>query len=238
MTTPFAIRMPPDIQALTIGEHQALIIDDFLEQPEMLKAIAVDSQFHEYPNYRNHKGYPGIRAEAPADYSSTITALLEPVIKANFNVPEELPVRKSMCAFSLTTMPASELSALQRTPHFDASTPHHFAVLLYLCDGQHGGTGFYRHRASGWQQITADNREAYLDKYYEEVNRESPAQRYFDASSTAFEFLGMIPAKFNRLVVYRGSLLHTACIHPQRSINPDPRTGRLTVNTFYEFGEE
>ena len=236
MNASFAIRMPPDIQALTIGEHQALIIDDFLEDPEALKSIAIASQFSEYPNFHNKKGYPGIRADAPADYSSTITALLEPVIKANFEVPEELPLRKSVCAFSLTTMPASELSELQRTPHFDASTPQHFAVLLYLCDERHGGTGFYRHRASGLQQITADNRERYLDMYYEEVNRERPAQRYFDASNAQFEFLGMIPAKFNRLVIYRGSLLHTACIHPQRSISADPSLGRLTVNTFYEFG--
>lgn len=237
MSTPVAIRMPPDIQSITIGEHQALIIDDFLSDPQALKAIAVDSQFGEYPNYRNHKGYPGIRADAPFDYSSTITALLEPVIKANFDVPEELALRKSVCAFSLTTMPATELSALQRTPHFDSSTPHHFAVLLYLCDERHGGTGFYRHRASGLQQITASNRERYLDMYYEEVNKESPAQRYFDAPNKQFEFLGMIPAKFNRLVAYRGSLLHTACIHPQLSIQSDPRLGRLTVNTFYEFGE-
>lgn len=238
MSNEFAIRMPPDIQALTIGEHQALIIDDFLEDPEALKAIAIDSQFSEYPNFHNKKGYPGIRAEAPTNYSSAITALLEPVIRANFDVPEELPLRKSICAFSLTTMPAQELSALQRTPHFDASIPQHFAVLLYLCDERHGGTGFYSHRASGWQQITAHNRERYLDMYYEEVNRESPAQRYFDGANAHFDFLGMIPAKFNRLVIYRGSLLHTACIHPQLSINSDPRTGRLTVNTFYEFGEE
>lgn len=237
MSQPFAIRMPPDIAALTIGEHQVLIIDDFLLHPQQLRAIAIESHYNEYPNYHNHKGYPGIRSQAPADYSSTITALLEPVIRANFDVANELALRKSICAFSLTTMPASELSAIQRTPHFDASTSNHFAVLLYLCDDNHGGTGFYRHRASGLQQITTNDRERYLDLYYEEVNRKQPAQRYFDDSNEYFEFLGMIPAKFNRLVIYRGSLLHTACIHPQKSITTDPRSGRLTVNTFYEFGE-
>jgi hypothetical protein len=236
METEFLIRMPPDIQSVTIGEHQALIIDNFLQKPDALLQIAAASQFHPYPGVENKKGYPGIQAQAPGDYSLNITALLEPLIKLNFDVPEQLAIRKSICTFSLTTMPPETLGPLQRTPHFDASTPHHMAVLLYLCDARHGGTGFYRHNATGLQQITAETREHYLDVYYEEINARKPAQRYFDNSDEQFTFLGMIPAKFNRLVIYRGSLLHTACINPSISINPNPGSGRLTVNTFYDFG--
>ena len=235
MNTEFAIRMPPDIRSITIGDHQALIIDNFLVNPQAMLDIAAQSEFIPYPNFDGKKGYPGLRAQVPAAYSSTITALLEKVIKVNFGVPAQLELRKSPCAFSLTTMPAEDLGPLQRTPHFDASTPHHIAVLLYLCDERHGGTGFYRHNATGLQQITAEKREQYLDVYYQEINAIHPAERYFDKSSEHFSFLGMIPAKFNRLVVYRGSLLHTACINPSISIDSNPRTGRLTVNTFYDF---
>ena len=235
MDTRFAIRMPPVIESVKIGEHHALVIDDFLQDPQELKDVAVQSQFEPYPGVLDRKGYPGMRAKAPEQYSFNLTELLEPVIKANFDVPEELSLRKSICMFSLTTMSPNELGPLQCTPHFDASTPHHMAVLLYLCDQQHGGTGFYRHNATGFQQITAENREHYLDTYYEEMNAKRPLQRYFDDSNDQFTFLGMIPAKFNRLVVYRGSLLHSACINPAISINPDPLSGRLTVNTFYDF---
>jgi len=235
MDNDFSIRMPPDIRSVMIGAHQALIIDDFLVDPEALVEIAAHSQFEPYPNFEARKGYPGIRAPAPAAYSGTITALLEPVIKANFGVPEQLALRKSLCAFSLTTLAPDQLGPLQRTPHFDASTPHHIAVLLYLCDERHGGTGFYRHNATGLQQITADTREHYLDVYYEEINAAHPPRRYFDHSTDQFTFLGMIPARFNRLVIYRGSLLHSACVNPSISLNADPRSGRLTVNTFYDF---
>jgi hypothetical protein len=238
MVNPFSIRMPPDLRSVTIGDHQALIIDDFLADPEALLDIAVQRQFEPYPNFDSKKGYPGFRAKAPVDYSATITALLEPVIKANFGVPEQLALRKSLCAFSLTTMAADDLGPLQCTPHFDASTPNHIAELLYLCDSRHDGTGFYQHNATGLQQFTADNREHYLDVYYEEINAVKPAQRYFDKSSETFTFLGMIPAKFNRMVIYRGSLLHSACINPAISLDPNPRTGRLTVNTFYDFQED
>ena len=235
MDSNFSIRMPPDIRSITIGDHQAVVIDNFLDDPLALVDIAARSPFEPYPGRETHKGYPGIRAQAPLDYSHTITALMEPLIKLNFDVPESLELRKSPCAFSLTTVPADQLGPLQCTPHFDASTPHHMAVLLYLCDDHHGGTGFYRHKATGLQQITDTTREHYLDVYYQEINARRPAQRYFDDSDGQFEFLGMIPAKFNRLVAYRGSLLHSACVNPNLSIDANPRTGRLTVNTFYDF---
>jgi hypothetical protein len=235
MTIPFTINTKPDLQVIDIGEHQALIIDNFLQDPDAMLTIASQSKFEAYPGYADHKGYPGIRAQAPSDYSLSITNFLEPLIKAHFRIPEQLALRKSICAFSLTTMPAQELGPLQRTPHFDSSTPHHMAALLYLCNEKHGGTGFYRHKATGLQQITDTTREQYLDVYYEEINAIRPAQRYFDDSNEHFSFLGMIPAQYNRLVVYRGSLLHTACINPSISIDPHPKTGRLTVNTFYDF---
>ena len=227
--------MPPDIQSVTIGEHQAIIMDDFLLDPHHMLEVAARGVFTPYPNRESRKGYPGIRAQAPSEYSCNIAELLVPLIQVNFGVPEELPMRKSICAFSLTTTLPSELGPLQRTPHFDASTPNHMAILLYLCDGRHGGTGFYRHNATGLQQITEETREAYLDTYYAEINARRPAQRYYDNSDAQFTLLGMIPAKFNRMVVYRGSLLHSACVNPALSLNSNPRQGRLTVNSFYDF---
>jgi hypothetical protein len=235
MNEDFSIRMPPDLCSVAIGDHQALIIDDFLLNPQAMVDVAAQCEFNPYATMASRKGYPGIRAQAPADYSNNITELLELIIKANFDVPEQSELRKSVCAFSLTTTPAVQLGPLQCTPHFDASTPHHIAALLYLCDGRHGGTGFYRHNATGLQQITEDTREHYLDVYYEQINAVRPAQRYFDKSSEQFTLLGMIPAKFNRMVIYRGSLLHSACINPSISLDADPRTGRLTVNSFYDF---
>lgn len=235
MSESYRVRMPPNVQSVQIGEHQLVFVDDFLEDPQALLEQACRSRFEPYPGLDQRKGYPGIRAEAPADYSQNLTALMDPLIRLNFGVPEALPLRKSICAFSLTTAAPEALGPLQRTPHFDASTPHHMAVLLYLCNERHGGTAFYRHRATGIQQVTADNRERFLASYNAELARRPPAARYFDQGDESFEFLGRMPARFNRLVVYRGSLLHTAVINPAASINPDPRSGRLTVNTFYDF---
>ncbi|MDC8785063.1 DUF6445 family protein [Roseateles koreensis] len=236
MSDPYALRMPPVIQSVDIGGHPVIFIDDFLEDPQAMLDAACLAKFEPYPGVSEKKGYPGIRAQAPADYSANLTALLDPLIRVNFGIPEQLALRKSICAFSLTTTPEQELGPLQRTPHFDASTSHHMAVLLYLCDERHGGTGFYRHNATGLRQITPETREHYLDVYYDEINQRRPLPRYFDQSDEQFTFLGGMPARFNRLVVYPGSLLHSACINPALSLDSNPRSGRLTVNTFYDFG--
>jgi hypothetical protein len=235
MTASVALRMPPDVRSVNIGGQAVVFIDDFLQDPDALVEVACRSTFEPADTRGEQKGYPGLRAPAPAAYTRAVTELLDPLIKVNFQVPEQLDIKVGLSAFSLTATPPEALGPLQRTPHFDASTPHCMAALLYLCDKTHGGTGFYRHNATGCQRITAENRERYLDVYHEEVNRRVPPARYFDRSDEQFTFLGMVPARFNRLVVYPGSLLHSACIDPGRSLSADPRRGRLTVNTFYDF---
>jgi len=235
MSPPVAIRMPPDIRSVDIGGQSIVFIDNFLQDPQALVEVACQSRFEPPAGWAEQKGYPGLRASAPAAYTQTLTELLDPLIKVNFQVPEQLRVKVGLSAFSLTTTPPEALGPLQRTPHFDASTPYYMAALLYLCDEGHGGTGFYRHKATGLQRITTEDREHYLDIYHEEVNRRPPPARYFDDADEQFSFLGMVPARFNRVVVYPGSLLHSACINPARSLSSDPRHGRLTVNTFYDF---
>ena len=234
MTEPFAIRVPPDIRSVRVGEHAVVFVDDFLLDPQALVEAAGRARFEPCPGADEGRGYPGVRAPAPPAYSARLTELLDPLIKANFDVPEALAVKKAPCAFSLTTVAPQDLGPLQRVPHFDASTPHTMAVLLYLCDERHGGTAFYRHRATGLQQITAGDLDRYGAAVYAEVDRHPPPPRYFDDSDRHFELLGVMPARFNRLVIYRGNLLHGAIVNPRRLV-ADPRAGRLTVNTFYDF---
>lgn len=231
----YAINPHATIERITLGDHTLLCIDNFLQNPQAMVDFASRYRFEPYPGLAEKKGYPGIRLKAPEDYSYNITTHLEPILKQELNIPAQLDIRKSVCVFSLIALAPEVLSPLQRTPHFDASTPNHIAVLLYLCGEEHGGTAFYRHNATGLQQITAENREHYLDVYYDEINKLRPRQEYFGESSEFFTKIGMISARFNRLVAYRGSLLHSPYINPALSIDTNPRSGRLTVNTFYDF---
>lgn len=231
----FAVSPHLDVRSVQIGEGTALIIDNFLQDPAALKQVASEAAYEPYPGMAQGTGYPGVRAWVPADYTSELMAIAEPLLKQNFGVPAELLPSKSACAFSLLTVPGEQLSPLQRIPHFDASAPHFFAVLLYLCDEQHGGTSFHRHRATGLQRITPTEVDRYGDIVERELHLRPPAHRHYGREDWQYEFLGRIPAKFNRLVAYHGSLLHNAFIEGEHSIDANPATGRLTVNTFIDF---
>lgn len=42
----------------------------------------------------------------------------------------------------------------------------------------------------------------------------------------------MVEGKIDRVVIYRGSLLHSGIIPPGAELSSDPRYGRLTANLF------
>ena len=103
MSSSFAIRMPCDIQSVEVGGQTIVFIDDFLEDPHSLVEAACASCFEPATPGNEQKGYPGLRAPAPVAYTQAITGLLDPLIKVNFGVPDDLPVKVGLSAFSLTT---------------------------------------------------------------------------------------------------------------------------------------
>jgi hypothetical protein len=64
-----------------------------------------------------------------------------------------------------------------------------------------------------------------------------PAPDYIRGNDRLYEQTGTVEGQFNRTVIYRGRLLHSATIPPGATLSPDPRKGRLTANTFLTFPE-
>jgi hypothetical protein len=54
-----------------------------------------------------------------------------------------------------------------------------------------------------------------------------------NGSNAYFEQTASIPAAWNRLICYDGSLFHSADVTQNRALSTDPRQGRLTLNAFY-----
>jgi hypothetical protein len=139
---------------------------------------------------------------------------------------------KARCHFSLVTLPPERLNLGQRLPHIDSDDPERLAILHYLCGPEHGGTAFYRHRATGLARVTPDRSKDFFSTLRGELDRDGPpAGGYLEGDTPLFEEIGRIPARFNRVVIYRGCLLHSGVVDPAR-LSLDPRLGRLTVNTF------
>ncbi len=200
-------------------------IDGFVSEPQELIEHARDAMFVDAGS-----NYPGVRAPAPNAYvDALLDAIAEPVAQT---FGAALSPDLEMCAFSMVTMPPSRLQRGQRIPHFDGAETHRIAFIHYLCDPGQGGTSFYRHRATGLAQITPRDLDRYRLSLAAELADASPAQGYVSEGTRLFECIHRVDAVFNRLIIYKGNVLHSGDIGPATVLSEDPRQGRLTINGF------
>lgn len=203
-----------------------VIIDGFSSNPAALVEHAAGLS---YARLGPH--YPGIRAPAVAAYLAERMDLLQAVLANVFGAARGADLTE--CNYSIVTTPPQALLPMQRLPHFDSTEPENLAVLHYLCGPEDGGTAFYRHRSTGFETISTSRLEDYTEILEQEVQgRSRPQAEYVRADTALFEQTFRVDAAFNRLVIYRGWSLHSGAIPPDLSFSPDPRKGRLTVNTF------
>jgi len=212
-----------------IGNERApvIFIEDVWRDPQSLvDAAAARTDYSVRSMY-----YPGVRSSAPPEYSHAITAQLAELIQSTFGLRGELQITDS--TFSLVATPAEKLVAFQRVPHFDSTDANRIALLHYLCGSVHGGTAFYRHRSTGIEAVTEETHKQYTAAVNAEVKAYGmPPARFIDDDSEVFERIARYECTYNGALIYRGRYLHS--VNTPRDFVPDsnPRTGRLTVNTF------
>jgi hypothetical protein len=208
-----------------------MVFDNFAADPQALVDYAASAA--PFPP-AEQSFYPGVRAPAPMPFVQGAHAYLDGALRAVFGLGDQVAVSGGW-AFSLVTQPPESLTLRQRMPHIDSTHPGNLALLLYLAPEGQGGTGFYRHRSTGYETIT----EARFDRYEASLKAEVAAlgepQGYICGDSRVFERIADYEPVFNRMIVYRSRNLHAASLAPGFVGNPDPRTGRLTLNLFLHF---
>ena len=222
---PLARRLRPNVTTVGREREPVMLIDGLSERPQALVEAAAASVFA--PAFGPAGGYPGLRAPAPLDYVEGVVRALSGPIAEVFALGDARPARAE-CNFSLVTLPPDSLAASQRAPHVDTSDAWQFAILHYLCDARFGGTGFFRHRATGFETLSVDRVAAYERARADEAE----AVGYVDDGGAWFERTGEVDAAFDRLVIYRSHLLHSGRILAPQALSPDPHSGRLTANIF------
>lgn len=213
------------------GRSPVVVIENAWPHPdELVELAATRTDFSARSLY-----YPGVRSSAPAEYSRTIVNQFNNLILDTFGLGAALAITDS--TFSLLATPAASLVGFQRVPHFDSPDPNRLALLHYLCGPEHGGTSFYRHRASGIEAVTEKNREDYIKLVNLEVKSNGmPPPRFIDEDTPLFQRIARYDCVFNRALIYRGNSLHSVNTPPSYVPNRDARAGRLTVNTFLLSG--
>ncbi len=232
---PFDLGAQFKLDVVRIGTERSpiVVIENFLNDAEGLRDLAASSAV-----FRPVEGvvYPGNRAALPARYEATFRRHLQQSIREVFGFGAKDIVR-SQGDFSIVTVRPENLQVVQRNPHFDGTEQGMIAGVHYLCPASKGGTSFYRHRRTGYENITEARNGLYLRTLKEEARTMGlPPVGYMNGETAQFQRIASFDAVFNRMLIYRGSILHSGNIAPDFDFDPDPRTGRLTANTFYLFG--
>jgi hypothetical protein len=208
-----------------------LLVDSFIKGAYDLKNYAIEkNNFSKSDSY-----YPGLRMSLPTAYTIALAKNLSPFIDGLFGLNLE-SIKKAVSRFSIVTTPPEDLDLLQRIPHIDSPSKDGLAVVHYLKDAPDSGTSLYRHRATGYEYVDGSRYETYMahvKNYYSDPANNPSGYMY--GSNEEYEEIMSFEAKFNRLIMYRGTSLHSGIIRPDYNFDASPQTGRLTITSFYEF---
>lgn len=212
-----------------LERHPLMIVEDVLHDPQAMIDAARSTAFY----VPEHTNYPGLNARLPAAYYETVITALRGPLEAAFGLQRSAHL-SYFGFFALTTTRAREARPIQRIPHRDSTNPNRLAMVHYLCREPFRGTGFFRHRATGFESVDTSREHRYVRVAALELeNVATDTENFASADTKNYELIGQSPCVFNRLIVYRSHVLHSALLDEEAG-SADPTQGRLTANGFVE----
>lgn len=216
------------VVARRIGNEQTpiVIVDGFHPDADGVRAAGVAATYGPARHL-----YPGVRADLPANYFQQVRPALLPVLAQVFGSRSGVDLLDA--SFSMVTADPASLVTEQRLPHVDAVQPGRLALVHYFALDGGEGTAFFRHRATGFEQVNEARSPTYLASLNAEVSAAPPAPAFPFDSNDQFERIAVVEARFNRAVIYPSALLHSGAIAPGAVLDARPAFGRLTVTGFF-----
>lgn len=222
-----------NIECYRVGNEQqeVLLVDNFLKGALALKEHAI--QKNDFA--RADSFYPGVRMGVSEQYTFAIVKNLGFFMQQFFQL-EVRQIKTAVSKFSIVTDLPNNLDLLQRIPHFDSPSRKGLAVVHYLQSLPSMGTSLYRHIPTNFEYIDEQRHPGYITNIQERFPTEDKyPQGYINGSTDQFEEIASFDAIFNRLIMYRGTSLHSGKIGKDYNFDPSPATGRLTLTSFFEF---
>ncbi len=229
----FAFNSNADVKVAHIGRRGIAVsrIDNVLHDPDGVAALGVAQS---YAQDRSNL-YPGMRAPMPESFSTALRAWLTPILQRNGMLEGSQVICGDESFFSVVTTASTDLLPIQCIPHYDSTDPKLFAAVIYLCDPRFSGTSFYRHRKTGYEEITVENRKNYELSLANDMRvHGAPKKEYMNGDSVLFEVTFSNELRFNSAIIYPSRLLHAANIKKQFEPPRDPSEGRLTVTALLQ----
>ena len=218
-----------EIRHIGQEKHPVLILDNVLENPEAMIEAACAAEYY----VPEHTKYPGLNAPVPEAYCQALVAALRHPIQELFGLPGSI-LLKYFGFFALATTKAGDAEPIQKIPHHDSPFADRLALVHYLCRAPFRGTGFFRHKATGFESVTVARQTAYIAQAEAELARTPDRDGAYARDGLAnYELIDQVDLDFNRLVIYRSNVLHSGLLG-QSGFSANPALGRLTANGFIE----
>lgn len=172
------------------------VIDDFLQQPEAVRAKALELTYAVSGNYPGLNSIEKIKVQG-----------LGQAIASLVNEPLEAPwgsgVSHQSCRLSL----ASDKDPAR--VHID---PSHWTGVLSLSrnEDSHGGTQFFRHRRTGTDHAPATKEEMAAMGYESFADLDADILQKDSLDPAKWEQTLSVPLRFNRLILIQPHYWHTA----------------------------
>lgn len=223
----------PELRTLAFeGRPLCHVIDNALLNPMAWREFAMASRaaFEDAP----HNAFPGPELRLPDAVSAPLARFFDEHLRRAFDARR---IERMYARLSMVNRAPAALQPWQWQPHIDQLTTAPGQVVaasvLYLFDDPAlGGTSFYRPRRDAEATLAMIEDSSVLPAAAFAA-KHGVAPGYLTASNHWYEKIGSVPAAFNRLIVYSGTLFHSGEIARPDLLADDPATGRLTLNGFF-----
>jgi hypothetical protein len=192
-----------------------LVVDDFLDNAEALREYALTL---DYPDQRGQ--FPGRNSLQRI----AVEGLTEAVSRILGEPLEAAPPPQSHAKARLTLAADKGRGRV----HVDES---HWSGILYLSRGEdcHGGTEFFRHKATGFDRFPFSSLELERAGFASHADAHRAFIERDGTNDDAWESIMTVPMRFNRLLLLRPWLFHTA----GPGFGDGPENARLVYLMFF-----
>ena len=197
-----------DIKKLGRKQTTVVVVDDFYKNPMMVRQLALDIPASFNQRIRGNNPAWRINAFYVLDSMAWVFDQLcrqyYPNIMSHWS-PNMMSESFMRGTFMVNVMQSENLPPM--SPHMDNPSGLNFASTIYLNteNESNGGTSFYEF--AGKESIQDNDSYNYYDK-----EKTTPITKYITDSIGDWEMTGMVPMKFNRMVLYPQNMLHTAYV--------------------------
>ena len=229
----FAFNDNAEVRLAQIGRGAipVTLIDNVLREPQGVAALGFAQSYAE----DSSNLYPGLRAPLSESFSTAFRAWLTPILRRSGVLAGGRTIYRDVSFFSVVTTASTDLLPIQRIPHYDSTDPNLFAAVIYLCDTRFSGTSFYRHRKTGYEEITEANCNNYQLALDNDLRIHGvPPQEYVNGDSVLFEAIFSTELQFNSAVVYPGRILHAGNIKKHFDPPKDKSDWRMTITALLQ----